>query len=148
MARVSDRTQKFDGALLKGDMVRAAGKLGIAGVIADVRDSPKGFGAPFIIDFDTEILPGVTSWSVNVTESRKLQEQVSDETDDWKGVGVVLQVVRANNPKTDEMCDSLSIAKIIPAKEAAKARKSKPGVKSTANGKPVAAKFNPDECPF
>lgn len=127
MPSVRDTVGGPTGALLKGVHVVAAGKSSAAGVIAFVRQSPKGFGSPFIIEFDTEIVPGIYQWPVNITQARKLADRIGDETETWHGWGIRLKVVKQNNPSTGHIVDSLEVTDIVSPEHVQKIRKSVPG---------------------
>lgn len=152
------------GILLKGSDVVNAGKRAVAGVVMQVRDSPEGFGSPYIIDFDADLLPGIHSWPCNVTSARRLKDLTKfDNPDKWEGFAVGLEVVQVNNPKVarqqhvDEvLVDSLAVSFVTEPKAAAKKRKSKvkykkelvsyPGRKS---GEPAPhGNFTDDDVPF
>lgn len=148
MPKVSGVIGNEPGKLLKGSDVVSAKKTAVGGVILEVRDSPKGFGSPLIIDFDSDVLPGISSWPVNITESRKLASMIADDTELWAGWAVVLVIEKKNNPKTNRDVDSLVVDSVLEPKVAAKKRTSKP--KYTISGQPGKAKaaFTPDDIPF
>jgi hypothetical protein len=122
------------GRLLKGSDVVAAGKDIVAGIVLEVRDSPQGFGSPYIVDFDTDLLPGTHSWPCNVTQARRLADLTKEQNPDkWAGFAIGLEVVQQNNPKEaarlgvpEYLVDSLAVAFVTVPKEAAKKRKTKP----------------------
>lgn len=114
---VSRQIDVKPGELLKGSHVVAAGKDYVQGVILECRNSPRGFGAPFIIDFDNDVLPGIHSWPCNMTETRRLAQLIGDDMDKWEGWGLVLDVTRANNPKTDREVDSLTVGQVVSPKD-------------------------------
>lgn len=135
--------------LLKGSDVIDAGKKAIGGVILQVRESSNGFGAPYIIDFDTEVLPGISSWPCNMTETRKLADVLGSDVDNWPGCAVVLGTCMANNPQLGRPVPSLTVVSTMTAKDAAKKRTTKPTIllkspEGVSNGK--AGKY--DEVPF
>jgi len=154
------------GRLLKGSDVVEAKKKAVAGVVLQVRDSPQGFGSPYIIDFDADLLPDIHSWPCNTTQSRRLADLIDRNPDKWEGYAVGLRVVQANNPKLakakglDEFfVDSLEVAFVTEPKVAAKKRKSKvkyhkaaPGMVSypgkSAGGPPPHAPITDDDVPF
>lgn len=161
MARqVSDREY---GRLLKGSDVVDAKKKAVAGVVLEVRDSPQGFGSPYIIDFDTDLLPGIHSWPCNTTEARRLVDMTGDrDPSKWEGMAIGLALCQRNNPKEarrlglDEyLVDSLEVAFVTPAKQAAKKRKTKPTYKKelvSYPGKTAGAaphhEFTDEDVPF
>lgn len=120
--------EKFDKLLAGSDVVKAK-KDGVAGIILAVRESPKGFGAPLIIDFDTDVLPGIHSWPCNITEARKLAGMIDTDTENWVGAAIGLELIKVNNPQTSRMVDSLAVGFFIPREEAAKTRKTTPKYK-------------------
>lgn len=149
MPRVSRSVGPKPGKLLHGSDLIAAGKRAIAGVILSARQSPANFNAPYIIDFDTDILPEISSWPCNMTQTRKLAMMINDETEKWVGWGLVLHLTTANNPKTNRDVASLEVASVIPPDVVKKKRKTKPsyansGKDSEGRGEPI----NFDDVPF
>jgi hypothetical protein len=117
------------GGLLKGShLVEKAMKI-IGGVILDARVNVPGINAPVVIDFDTEILPGITAWPCNRTEADKLIEKISPVTENWRGWGIVLGVEMKNNPKTKTNVPGLVIVAVMKPAEAAKKRTKKATLK-------------------
>ena len=143
--RVNTGPEGEYGELLKGSHVTAARKRAIGGVILQVREAPRSFTDPFIVDFDCPILPGIKSWSCNQTNARKLAALISPETDEWNGWGIVLVVVRVENPKTGREVDSLSVLSATEPKKTAKTRKTKPVLTAQPQGP---AEVNLDDVPF
>jgi hypothetical protein len=127
---------------LKGSDVVDAGLKAVAGVILEVRDSPQGFGSPYIIDFDADLIPGVHSWPCNTTQSRRLADLTKQKDPaKWEGFAIGLAVVQQNNPKlarannVDEwLVDSLAVAFVVEPKKAAKNRKTKAKYRKQAAG--------------
>lgn len=112
--------------ILKGvDLVKAR-KKSVAGVVATVRRSPPNFGAPYIIDFDTEVLPGISAWACNLTEARKLAQMIGDDYDTWRGWAIVLKLTTANNPQLNKHVPSLTVDAVVDPETTAKTRKTKP----------------------
>jgi hypothetical protein len=152
------------GVLLKGSDVVDAGKRAIAGIILAVRDSPQGFGSPYIIDFDNDLLPGIHSWPCNVTSARRLADLTKfNDPDKWEGFALGLEIVQVNNPKLarvkglDEyLVDSLAVSFVTDPKVAAKKRKSKPKYKKelvsypgkNVGGPAPHGQFTDDDVPF
>lgn len=121
------------GKLLKGSDVIAAGKNFISGVILEVREPASGFGSPFIVDFDTQVLPGISSWPCNVTEARRLASMIDDNPEVWEGYGLVLSVEMKNNPKSNTLVPGLVVYSVEKPATVAKMRKSKPTIKKGQN---------------
>jgi hypothetical protein len=140
--------------LLKGSDVAKAGKTMVFGVISGVRDNTRGqvrgVNSPYIVDFDAELFPGFSSWGCNWTGARKLSSLIADETGNWVGWGVALEVVPATNPNTGEETKGLAVASVLKPSEVAKRRKLKP---EAANGKkqnpePVTSPVDWSKVPF
>lgn len=135
--------------LLKGSDLVAAKKKGITGVILQVRDAPANFGAPFIIDFDTEVMKGISSWPLNITQARKLQDMLGDDMDNWPGCAVALGLTMANNPKLNKDVPSLVVTAVLNAREAAKKRTSKPTLRvQSGNQTTSGSTYGLDDVPF
>ena len=137
MASVKGRLGADGGALLKGETMVAAKKSVLVGVVLQVRESPSTFGSPYIIDFDTEVLPGVTSFPVNRTNAKKLGELIDDDYSNWHGYGVMIQATRTDekgrqitNPKTGHNTIGMKVAGVLSPAEVAKKRKGKATIKS------------------
>jgi hypothetical protein len=96
------------GALLKGSDVPAGTKT-VIGEIAEVRDSPEDFGAPFIIDFKKPVC-GKSAWALNVTNTDVLIEKFGHLSEQWVGKKIKLEVVLTKNPQTREKVRSLAVS--------------------------------------
>ncbi len=146
------------GGLLKGSDVVAAGKQMVGGIILGVRAAVAGINAPYVIDFDTDILPGISSWPCNKTEARKLAEKISSLTENWTGWGIALAVENKNNPKLafqkgvpEYLVPGLVVAAVMKPAEAAKKRKTTPKHTAATVAKaaaPAASSVDWDKVPF
>lgn len=96
------------GSLLNGSDV-PAGTKSITIVVAGIRDSPDGFGAPAIIDFKTPIF-GKSAWAVNKTNLRALIELVGEDEQKLVGKKIRLDVISARNPQTGDIVPSLAVS--------------------------------------
>lgn len=151
--------------LLKGVDVVGVNKKAVAGIVLEVRDSPQGFGSPYIIDFDTDLVPGIHSWPCNVTQARRIVDLTKERNpSNWEGCAIGLAVCQQNNPKEarrlglDEyLVDSLEVAFVTPAAQAAKKRKSKPKYRKdtlasypgkSGGAPPPHAPISDDDVPF
>lgn len=148
---------KSRGALLKGALVVAAKKKIIGGVILAVRVGVKGIESPYVIDFDTDVLPGCSSWPCNATEATRLAEMISNMTENWIGWGLVLMVKEKNNPKLareigvpEYLVPGLVVHSVMKPAEAAKRRTTKPKYDNTTYRSEEMAKpeVNMDKPPF
>ena len=120
---------KSFGGLLKGSDLVEAKKDAIFGVILQVRHGVQGISSPAVIDFDTEVLPGISSWGCNITELRRISEMTGiDETGNWKGWGLGLAVADKKNPQTGQVGPGLVAGFVMKPQEVAKKRKTKPTV--------------------
>ena len=137
---------KFNG-LLKGSHLEAAGKEIIKGVILQVRENVPGVRSPLVIDFDNDVLPGISAWAINITEARKLAKAISEDTSKWDGWGLVIGTELKDDPngKKGDKVVGLVVVKAIDPKIVAKGRKTKPKYeKSNLSRSPV----DDDEVPF
>jgi hypothetical protein len=78
-------------------------------VIAEVRESPEGFNAPAIIDFEKPIF-GKSSWAVNKTNMKILIKLFGDDETKLVGKKIKLEVIKVRNPQTGELVLSLAVA--------------------------------------
>jgi hypothetical protein len=136
--------------LLNGSAVLDLNKKAVGGVILQVRETTGNFGAPYVIDFDTEVIPGVSSWPCNQTEARKLADMLGPDVDNWGGCAIVLGTCMANNPKLGHEVPSLTVVSAMNAKDTAKKRTSKATIKLPANnaGRSMNGGTKYDEVPF
>jgi hypothetical protein len=95
------------GSLLKGSDVPAGAKTIIE--VAAVRESPDGFGAPIILDFKKPVY-GKSGWAVNRTNLRTLMQLFGEDTENWVGKKIKLEVISVRNPQTDEIVPSLCVS--------------------------------------
>ncbi len=140
------------GKLLKGsDLVKEKRKA-VGGVIMNVRVPAAGFGSPYIVEFDADVLPGIHQWPVNRTEATKLSEMIDPYTEQWPGWAVVLGLCERNDPKKNKPVPSLEVVKVVDPKTAKKDRKTKPMYTATPSGETVEQRVGPtpnwDDVPF
>jgi hypothetical protein len=95
------------GALLKGSDV-PAGTKSITIVVAGIRESPEGFGAPAIIDLKTPMC-GKSAWGVNKTNLRALIKLFGEDEQRLLGKRVKLEVTSVRNPQSGEIVPSLAV---------------------------------------
>jgi len=95
------------GSLLKGSDV-PAGTKSITIVVAGIRESPKGFGAPAIIDLKTPMY-GKSAWGVNKTNLRALITHFGEDEQKLVGQRVKLELISVPNPQTGEIVPSLAV---------------------------------------
>jgi hypothetical protein len=95
------------GALLKGSDVPDGTEF-LAATIAEVRESPPHFKAPFIIGFKSPVC-GKSAWAANNTNTEILETLHGDDEKSWIGKKIKLQVVMVHNPQTAKMVRSLSV---------------------------------------
>jgi hypothetical protein len=105
---LENRRTGQSGALLKGSDV-PAGTKSISAVIDGVRESPKGFGAPVIVDFKKPLY-GKQSWAVNITNFKRLAELFGDDEKKWIGKKIRLEIALRTNPQTGEEGPSLVVS--------------------------------------
>ena len=96
------------GSLLKGTNIPAGTKTIIIEV-AGVRESPEGFGAPVLLDLKKSVY-GKSAWAPNKTSLRKLMQQLGEDTENWVGKKIKLEVITARNPQTGEIVPSLAVS--------------------------------------
>lgn len=120
------------GGLLKGSDVEKAGRKTIGGIVLGVRAGVKGVNSPYVIDFDTDILPGISSWPCNKTEANVLAGKISNLTENWVGWGIVLSVKPKNNPQmalrngvAEYLVPGLVVMAVMKPADAAKKRTTK-----------------------
>lgn len=78
-------------------------------VVSGIRESPEGFNAPAIIDFEKPIF-GKPSWAVNKTNMKMLIKQFGDDETKLVGKKIKLEAIKVRNPQTDELVLSLAVA--------------------------------------
>lgn len=138
---------KSFGGLLKGSDVVKAGLKAVAGVVLNVRAGVKEVSSPYLVDFDTEILPGISCWPCNITEARRLSEMISDQTENWRGWMIMLVVTPKTNPKNGSIVDGLSIGRVMRPADAAKKRKNKPTITTEQARSATSSMGAPPEAP-
>jgi hypothetical protein len=79
-------------------------------VVAGIRESPEGFNAPAIIDFDRPVF-GKSSWAVNKTNMQMLIKLSGDDETKLVGEKIKLEVIKVRNPQTGELVSSLAVTK-------------------------------------
>ncbi len=95
------------GSLLNGSDV-PAGTKSITIVVAGIRESPEGFGAPAIIDLKTPMC-GKSAWGVNKTNLRALIKLFGEDEQKLLGKKVKLEVISVRNPQSGEIVSSLTV---------------------------------------
>jgi hypothetical protein len=96
------------GSLLNGSDV-PAGTKSITIVVAEIRESPEGFGAPAIIDLKTPIC-GKSAWAVNKTNLRTLIKTFGEDKEQLVGKKVKLEIISVRNPQTGEIGPGLAVS--------------------------------------
>src|SRR5262249_21199419 len=96
------------GSLLHGSDV-PAGTKSITIVVAGIRESPEGFGAPVIIDFKTPVC-GKSAWAANKTNLRALIKLFGEDEHTLVGKKVKLEVISVRNPQTGDIVPSLAVS--------------------------------------
>lgn len=146
MASVSRETHNpaaNNGKLLKGSDLEAAGLDYAGGVILRVDKAPDGFQSPFIVRFDSEVVPGINSMPLNVTNSRFLAARIGDNTDTWAGWGIIIETKSVQNPQTKNRAIGMVVTDAVKPEDVRKGRKSKPTVKEETVTEHVKAKGLP-----
>ena len=95
------------GALLNGSDI-PAGTKSITIVVAGIRDSPEGFGAPAIIDLKTPMY-NKSAWAVNKTNLKTLIKLFGGDEQRLLGKKLKLEVISVRNPQTGEIVPSLAV---------------------------------------
>jgi len=95
------------GSLLNGSDV-PAGTKSITIVVAGIRESPEGFGAPAIIDLKTPMY-GKSAWAVNITNLRAFIKRCGAYEQNLVGKKFKLEVISVRNPQTGEIVPSLAV---------------------------------------
>ena len=96
------------GELLNSSDIPAGTKT-VTVVVAEMRESPEGFNAPAIIDFEKPIF-GKSSWAVNKTNMKMLIKLFGDDETKLVGKKIKLEVIKVRNPQTGEVVLSLAVA--------------------------------------
>jgi hypothetical protein len=96
------------GELLNSSDIPAGTKT-VTIVVAGIRESPEGFKAPAIIDFEKPIF-GKSSWAVNKTNMRMLIKLFGEDETKLVGKKIKLEVMKVRNPQTGELVLSLAVA--------------------------------------
>jgi hypothetical protein len=105
---LKNRSNGKAGSLLNGSDV-PAGTKSITIVVAGIRESPEGFGAPAIIDFKTPIF-GKSAWAVNKTNLRALIKLVGEDEQKLIGKKIKLEIISVHNPQTGEIVPGLAVS--------------------------------------
>src|SRR5215471_13103537 len=77
--------------------------------VAGIRDSPEGFKAPAIMDFEKPVF-GKSSMVINKTNTKKLIKLYGDDETKLIGKKIKLEVIKVHNPQTGELVSSLAVA--------------------------------------
>lgn len=104
---LKSRSNGKAGSLLNGSDV-PAGTKSITIVVAGIRESPDGFGAPAIIDLKTPMY-GKSAWAVNKTNLRALIKLFGEDEQKLMGKKVKLEIISVRNPQTGEIVPSLAV---------------------------------------
>jgi hypothetical protein len=96
------------GQLLKGSDV-PSGTKSITIVVAVVRESPEGFGAPVILDLEKQVY-GKSAWAVNKTNLKTLIKLYGEDEQSLVGKKIKLEVISVRNPQTGEIVLSLAVS--------------------------------------
>jgi hypothetical protein len=96
------------GNLLKGSDVPSRIKQVVVEV-AEIRESPDGFTAAFIIDLKKEIY-GAMAWAVNKTNAKAIIKMFGDDEKKLKGKKIKLDVISVRNPSTGDIVPSLAVS--------------------------------------
>ena len=102
--------------LLSGSDIYASGVKFVDAFVEDVRESPKGFSSPFIIDFK-EYIMGKGSMAVNLTNCKILKvhilkERKVNDLEQLRGAKLRIGIVKTNNPQTGLITWGVRVAKI------------------------------------
>lgn len=139
------------GSFLTGTLVQKAKKKGVAGVIGGVRSNVRGVNQTYVIDFDCDVLPGVSSWPVPDRQADFLADKISRNERDWVGYGVKLAV---KDYSDKGFPPGLVVVSVATPAVASKSRKSKPQYfDGIATGSDLEnhlkdAPLTDEECPF
>jgi hypothetical protein len=104
---LDNRSNGKAASLLHGSDV-PVGTKSITIVVAGIRESPEGFGAPAIIDLKTPLY-GKSAWGVNKTNLKALIKNFGEDEQKLVGKKVKLEVISVRNPQTGEIVPSLTI---------------------------------------
>lgn len=96
------------GSLLKGSDV-PPGTKSITIVVAGIRESPDGFGAPAIVDLKTPVY-GKSAWPPNKTAIRALLKLVGEDEQRLIGKKIRLDVVSVWNPQAEAFVPGLVVS--------------------------------------
>lgn len=97
-------------------------------IVHQVRKAPNGITAPFLVDADT-ILDSETEsncMALNLTNTRAIAAILGDETDNWKGCGLIFEVKQKTLSGSREKVWGFEFKAAVDAATAAKKRKTKP----------------------
>lgn len=91
--------------LLKGsDVPKGAATIKVK--VKAVREAPKSFSSPIILDIDE--LHGKSAMALNKTSCQALADKFGDDLEKLVGKSLTFYVVLQNNPKTGKMARSLT----------------------------------------
>jgi hypothetical protein len=109
MSLKSILTKRSNGpALLNGSDV-PVGTKSITIMVAGTRESPEGFSAPAIIDFQKPVY-SKSAWAVNKTNLKMLIKHYGEDENKLLGKKIKLEVISVRNPQTGEMVPSLTVS--------------------------------------
>ena len=94
-------------ALLNGSDV-PVGINSITITVAGVRESPEGFSAPAIVDFNKPVYDK-SAWAVNKTNLKAIIKDHGEDETKLVGKKIKLEIISVRNPKTGEMVRSLAV---------------------------------------
>jgi hypothetical protein len=103
--RVTGGGQASDNLLKGSDLPQKVNKTKV--VCLDVRESPKGFKSPFIMEIEPTY--GKTDWALNTTNTRALISMIDSDTDKWVGYEIELSKFLTNNPSTKSQAWGLMV---------------------------------------
>jgi hypothetical protein len=95
-------------ALLNGSDV-PVGTKSITITVAAIRESPKDFGAPAIVELKKAVYDK-SAWAANKTNLKTIINDYGEDETKLVGMKIKLDVVSARNPKTGEMVRSLAVS--------------------------------------
>jgi len=96
------------GALLKGSDVPSRIK-NIVIEVGEIRESPDGFTAAFIIDLKKEVY-GANAWAVNKTNAKAIIKHFGDDERKIKGKKIKLDIISVRNPQSGDVVPSLAVS--------------------------------------
>lgn len=102
--------------LLSGSDIFASGTKFIDVHVEDIRESPRGFSSPFIVDFTKYVLDK-GSMALNFTNTKALAAYILEklkvnDLEQLRGAKLRLGITQTNNPQTGQPTWGIRIAKI------------------------------------